>query len=329
MLNGKIFLVTGATGRLGCETTARLEDLGAKVLPIVFPGYPKEPRRVKWPAHSNPIFIENPGDLKDVVAPDYVINFHWLVDRSLSYTGQLLYELDWGLHRISFFWKWLKKVSCKRLVNISSTKVFSHLNDGPISADTDPLPASPYGLAKLTAEKFLDTYFKKAQTTVIHVRLCSVASYGEHPSQLMTQLYKSCYENAPIKINTGHTMNIEYIDEAIDLIINAALQSGKSRYLLTPPPIAIDDIALKFEQVSGRKLHAEYIDLNPGFSEPVFNSDIGSLNESWIRYTPLELIVEKIIQQNLNYSAVTDGIDLKLHADDSDSIPEEAQKLGI
>ena len=264
-----------------------------------------------------------------LLPPDYVINFHWLVDRSLSYTGQLLYELDWGLHRISFFWEWLKKISCKRLVNISSTKVFSHLNESPISADTDPLPSSPYGLAKLTAEKYLDTYFNNSKTDVTHVRLCSVASYGEHPSQLMTQLYKSCYEQMPIKINTGHAMNIEYIDEAIDLIINAALQSGKSKYLLTTPSIAIDDIALKFEQISGRKLHAEYIDLSPGSSEPVFNSDIESLKDSWIRFTPIELIVKKIIQQNLDCSTVADRYGSNLHAGDSDSVPEEVEKLGI
>ena len=69
MFNGKVFLVTGASGRLGCETVARLEDLGAEVLPVVFPGYPKEPRRVKWPARSNPIFIEKNKDLNDIVAP--------------------------------------------------------------------------------------------------------------------------------------------------------------------------------------------------------------------------------------------------------------------
>jgi nucleoside-diphosphate-sugar epimerase len=325
MLSGKVFLITGATGRLGCETAARLENLGAAVLPIVFKGYPQQPRRVKWPACTNPIFIEEASELNNISAPDYVINFHWLVDRSLSYTSQLLFELDWGLHRISFFWEWLKKVSCKRLVNVSSTKVFSQLNDNPISSDTDPRPASPYGLAKLTAERFLDTFFASSKIAVIHARLCSVASYGEHPSHLMTRLFKSCYEEAPIKINTGHSMNIEYIDEAIDLLINAALRSDKSKYLLTTPSIVVDEIAFRFEKISGRKLHAEYTDLNPGTSEPIFNSDIESLRDDWIRFTTFEQIIRKIIQLNLNHGVVTDGFDLKLHASGSESNSKEAE----
>ena len=299
MLSGKVFLITGATGRLGSETAARLENLGAEVLPIVLAGYPREPKRVQWAAASRPIVVDEAGDLKNIKAPDYVINFHWLVDRSLSFTGQLQYELEWALHRISFFWDWLREMSCNRLVNVSSIKVFGHLNNNPISTNTDPQPASPYGLAKLTAERFLDNLFFQSNCTVAHLRLCSVASHGEHPSHLLYQLFTSCYENTPIKINSGHTMNILYIDEAVDLIINAALQSYKSTYLLTTPSISIDDIIAKFEKVSGRKLNAEYVDLNPGIIDPVFDSDIELLSADWVRYTAIDSIIKKIIEQNL------------------------------
>ena len=299
MLSGKVFLITGATGRLGSETAARLEDLGAKVLPVVLKGYPREPKRVQWTAESRPILVDEASDLKNIKAPDYVINYHWLVDRSLSFTGQLQYELEWALHRISFFWDWLREISCTRLVNISSIKVFGHLNNNPISEETDPRPTSPYGLAKLTAERFLDHLFFQSNCTVVHLRICSVASHGEHPSHLLNQLFTSCYENALIKINTGHTTNILNIDEAVDLIINAALQSHKSTYLLTSPSISIDDIAAKFENISGKKLNAEYIDLDSGIVDPVFDSNIELLSADWIRYTAIDSIIKKIIEHNL------------------------------
>jgi len=299
MLTGKVFLITGATGRLGSETAARLEDLGAEVLPVVLKGYPREPKRVRWTAASRPILVDEAGDLKNIKAPDYVINFHWLVDRSLSFTGQLQYELEWALHRISFFWDWLRGMSCNRLVNVSSIKVFGHMNNNPILTDTDPRPASPYGLAKLTAERFFDHFFFQSNCTVVHLRLCSVASHGEHPSHLLNQLFSSCYENTPIKINTGHTINILYIDEAVDLIINAALQSPKSTYLLASPPISIDDIAAKFEKISGKKLNAEYIDLDSGIADPVFVSEIDLLRADWIRYTAIDSLIKEIIEHNL------------------------------
>lgn len=300
MLSGKSFAITGATGRLGCETTARLEELGADVIPIVLNGYPQKPKRVKWTAKSDPIMIKDERDLKDIKPPDYVINFHWRVDRQLSFTDQLKYELDRGVHRISYFWDWIKKASCIRFVNISSTKVFSHLNSNPISSETDPRPISPYGVAKLTAERFLHAYFHQSDFPAIHLRLCSVASYGEHPTQILSQLFFSAFEDRPIKINSNHTMNILYIDEAVDLIINTALQAEKSVYILTTPLIAVGEIAARFEKISGNKLNADHVDLNPGVMDPVFQSDIHLLSASWIRKTALDSMIEKIIDQYLS-----------------------------
>ena len=112
---------------------------------------------------------------------------------------------------------------------------------------------TPYGLAKLTAERFLDAYFYSSNVPpVIHVRLCSVASSGEHPTQILSQLCQSAFENKAIKVNSGHSMNLLYIDEAVDLIINAALKANKFKYILTAPSIAVDQIAARFEKISGK-----------------------------------------------------------------------------
>jgi nucleoside-diphosphate-sugar epimerase len=329
MFRGKRFVITGSTGRLGCETAARLEELGAEILPIVLNGYPKQPKRVKWAALRDPLIIQKVGDLKDIKAPDYVINFHWLVDRKLSFTEQLQYELDYGVHRISYFWDWLKEVSCHRFVNISSTKVFSHLNANPISAETDPRPISPYGLAKLTAERFLEAYFYQSNFPVIHLRLCSVASYGEHPTQILSQLFYSAFENKAIKVNSSHTMNLLYIDEAVDLIINAALQADKLNYILATPSIAVDEIAARFEKISGKKLNAEHVDLIPGVTDPVFQSDIELLSASWIRKTALDSMIEKIIDRYLSNFAVSGDLEAKFHSNLTDHLAYHGDKASV
>ena len=104
MLSGKVFLITGSTGRLGCEIVARLENFGATVLPVVLDGYSHRPKRVRWIAKTDPIIIDETEDLAQLASPDYVVNLHWLVNRTLPYTGQLLYELNHTLNKISFFW---------------------------------------------------------------------------------------------------------------------------------------------------------------------------------------------------------------------------------
>lgn len=302
MLSGKTFFITGSTGRIGCATVHRLEELGATVIPLVFGSFPLKPKRVNWTARSSPIKLNNPDDLNKLPKPDYFINFHWLIDRMLPYTDQLIYEIDNNIHRIDFMWNWLLDKTIQRFVNITSIKIFSHLNQNPISADTEPRPISPYGLAKVSAEKFFDAYFKDTAFPVNHLRLCSVASFGEHPSHLISQLNVSAFGNKRITLNTGHIAYIIYIDEIVDLVINAALTADKQRYIISTSGETIDKIASKFEEISGHRIKAEYIDLEPGRPDPIFISEIEDLQTDWIRRTSLESAIKKIIKLNQNNS---------------------------
>lgn len=303
MLSGKTFLIIGATGRLGCDTVTRLEELGATVLPLVLAGYPFKPKRIRWTAKSDPIIVNDVHDLNKLQTPDYVINFHWLIDRTLPYTKQLLYELDYNIHRITFLWEWLTDKSVLRFINISSIKVFSHLNQNPISADTEPRPISPYGIAKVTAEKFFDAYFHESVFPVVHLRLCSVASFGENPLHLMSQLYTSAFENRRIRINTGCIAYIIYIDEVIDLIINAALTATQPQYIIATSGQSNYHIALKFEQIAGYKINADYVDPAPSIPDLIFITDIQKLRADWTRYTSLESMIKKIIDLRHHYSS--------------------------
>ena len=181
-----------------------------------------------------------------------------------------------------------------------SIEVFSYLNKNPISVDTDPRPVTPYGIAKIAAEKFFDAYFCNSSFFSTTIRLCSVASNGEHPSQLMSQLIASAFKNKQIRLNTGHSTNLIYIDDAVDLIISAALMAIEREYILTTEGVQNHIIASEFERISGLKLNAEYIDFMPGISDRCFISDIPKLNVEWARKNPLEEMINKLIS-HINY----------------------------
>jgi nucleoside-diphosphate-sugar epimerase len=294
VLENQSFLVTGATGRLGCDLVTRLEDLGATVLPLVLEGYPVRPKRVAWKARSEPLIARSPSALHRLPDPDYVINLHWSVHRDLPYSHQLLYEVDYNMHRPGFLWDWLADKPLRRFVNISSIRIFSRFNESPVSFESEPHPVSPYGIAKLAAEKFFPAYFIESRFPVVHLRLCSVASFGEHPSQLMSQLYASAFDNKKIALRVKPS-NIVYIDEAVDLMINAALTATESRYLVAAPARSNSDIASRFEAVSGRRLNADYQD-SPRGEDLSFVSDVPKLAAEWIRQTPLDDMIGKIIR---------------------------------
>ena len=238
-------------------------------------------------------------------APDYVINLNWLVNRNLSFTEQILYEIDHNIHRLNYFWNWLLSKSLKRFVNISSIKIFSYLNENPISAFDKPCPSSPYGITKIAAENFFNAFFEKSPIEVTHLRLCSVASFGEHPSQLMSQLYHGAFNKLKIRINSNHTANIIYIEDAVDLIISAALSADLGQYILAPEGIMNQKIAVEFEKISGFNLDTEYIDFSPGVNDLEFISDIPKLKAIWTRTTSLEQMIQNIIILNLQFSGTT------------------------
>lgn len=282
----------GATGRLGVALTARLEELGAEVFPLVTPGYSVKPARVSWAAKTSPLGYDE-ADIEKLKA-DYVINLHWRVNRDLSFTEQLLYEIDSNVHKLNKLWEALKRHdSIKNFVNVSTLKIFGRLNN-LISANAEPRPDVPYGIAKLAAEKFFDCYFS-LRFPVTHVRLCSVASLGEHPSQLMSRLFISAFFGERIKINAGQLSHLLFIDEAVDLIISSAVKGKESKYNITSEGVLNEVIAKMFEEISGRKLNAEFVNSNSNNKESIFISDMDKLKQDWVRDFTIKDLIEKIV----------------------------------
>lgn len=303
MLEGNTFWITGATGRLGAETVQRLESLGANVQPLVLPGYPPVPKRVVWTARCAPLCIDSTHDLEALPAPDYLINYHWLVDRTRTYTAQLLFELECNLDRPSFLWQRILATPLKRFINISSIRIFSHLNQSPVTNETEPRPVSPYGTAKLTAEKYFDALFDAASIPVTHLRLGPVASYGEHPSHLLDQLYASAFKHQTIDIHPDHIIHLLYIDEVVDLIINAALSAKSERYIIAGTGRPIHTVATAFEEVCGKKITVRHVDSAPGTNDPILITDNQEFQTGWIRSTPLDALIRSIIVKHSNTCA--------------------------
>lgn len=297
MLEDRTFLVTGATGQLGCRTVNRLEELGARVIPLVFEGYSRLPKREPWTARVEPIMVSCAADLADLPGPDHVINYHWRMGSDLSPTGDMLYQIDHNLHRPSFLWDWLRDRAPASFVNASTVKVFSSLNVNPITAEAEPRPVSAYGMAKLTVEKYFDAHFLDTSCRVIHLRLCSVTSVGEHPSKMLSRLCASAFDHDRIRINVGHSICMFYIDDVVDLVINAALNGNPGRYTVTSEPIPISDLVSRFERVAGRRVNAEFVDLAPRITDPVFVSDVVRISADWTRSTTLETAIATIIAQ--------------------------------
>ncbi len=135
----------------------------------------------------------------------------------------------------------------------------------------------------------------------------SIAAFGEVPTQLLTQLFNSAFNNKKIAVNKGHVSNILYIDEAIDLIINSAIINDEEDYLVVGDANQNEYISQRFEKISNRKLNAEYMDLNPDTADIVFNSDREKLRSDWTRFYSLDSLIHKVIKLNLKELSTTNS----------------------
>lgn len=295
MFEGKTFLVTGATGRLGTALVQRAEELGAGVVPVVFGGYPDRPRRTSWPARTEPRRILGAEDLRDLPRIDHVLNCHWEVDRGLSAAGQLAFEIERNINRPDFFWEWLARRGPRSFVNVSSIKVFGPLNAGPLMSGTEPRPATPYGIAKIAAESYFDARFGDAGVPVAHLRLCSIMAADGHPTQLTSQILSSLRESRKILINKGHQTHLLPINEAVDILLQAAVAGRGGRFNIVSGGIPNERVAGLFAEMAGRELNAEYRDLQPGTADPVFVSDIDRFRADWVRRIPIEEAIREVL----------------------------------
>jgi UDP-glucose 4-epimerase len=290
MLEGKTFWITGSTGRLGVDLTHRIESLGGDVCPLVLGSYPAVPKRVAWKSKAKLLRVESREDLQKLKSPDYVIHCHWEVKRALPFLKQISYEVEHNIERLGFLWEFLADCEFKKFVFLSSIKIFGERNKEPISSQTAPLPSTPYGITKVMGEHFFDNYFQN-KTPVTHLRLSSVASPGENPTQLMSRLYQSAFQGEKIKIYSESMTYLYYIEEAVDLILSAALTPSETRYNLVPRGYKNREIAALFEEATGKKLNAEYIE-TPG-SNLVFKPEPNPFHAEWVRSASLLSILKR------------------------------------
>ncbi|NNC92033.1 MAG: hypothetical protein HKN80_06040, partial [Acidimicrobiia bacterium] len=95
----------------------------------------------------------------------------------------------------------------------------------------------------------------------------------------------------------GHATCGLFLHEAVDLLIQAAAAAPSGPILLTGPAVANEETARVFEEVAGRPLTIEFVDLAPGMADPVYRSDVEQFSTEWTRHVDLPTAVQLIIDE--------------------------------
>ena len=167
------------------------------------------------------------------------------------------------------------KYKVKKFIFASSAAVYGHPNELPITESHNTVPSSPYGLSKLTIEKYLDLAHDLYGLSYIILRYSNV--FG--PKQTakgeggVVSIFNECLKNneRPIIYGDGNqTRDFIFVDDVAEANIAAIYSNVSGIYNISSN-----------EQISINKLLSIMNDISGKNLKPIFDSPrVGDIRDS-------------------------------------------------
>lgn len=232
--NGKI-LVTGFAGFIGSHLTEKLLSNGCAVIGIDdFNNYydPKIKERNISRFKDSKNFFFNRGDIRDKNFIDEVFSKH-KIDIVIHLAARagvrpslqlpVLYEEVNVLGTLNLL-EAARINDCKKFIFGSSSSVYGECKNIPFKeTEANLKPISPYGVSKLTGERYCYTYSHLYEMPVVCLRFFTVYGPRQRPDLAIYKFTKLINEGKPIPIfgDGSYKRDFTYINEIIDGITNA------------------------------------------------------------------------------------------------------------
>jgi dTDP-6-deoxy-L-talose 4-dehydrogenase (NAD+) len=181
----KQVLVTGATGFIGRHVVPALLKQGYEIVAVARD--PKKMQSMSWKSNVQFIAcdIHDPNLKSEKVfgIPDVLIHLAWpgLPNyRNISHIEKTLPADHRFIHKVVF--------SGVKQVMVTGTCFEYGMQNGMLNEDAQTAPENPYGLAKDTLRKLLESLQKTKPFTLQWLRLFYVYGPGQNPNSLLAQL---------------------------------------------------------------------------------------------------------------------------------------------
>ena len=165
-----------------------------------------------------------------------------------------------------------RRVGVRRLVYASSAAVYGRPKRVPIREDTATHPSSPYGLSKLTGERYVLMYGDLFDLDTCALRFFNVYGPGQRPdssySGVITIFNDHLLRNQPLPIEgdgeqTKDFVHVYDVAHAVRLAVNAPGTNGVYN-IASGTPTSIAALAKTMIRVSGRAVPIVFGRARPG-----------------------------------------------------------------
>lgn len=294
-------LVTGFAGFIGSHLTEKLLSLGHKVIGIDdFNDYydQKIKERNTEGFKNNKNFNAYKFDIRDKNSidelfekhkPEIIVHLAGRAGVRPSLQLPILYEEVNVLGTLNLL-EAAKKYHSKKFVFGSSSSVYGECKNIPFKeTELDLKPISPYGVSKLTGEKYCFTYHNLYKQSVICLRFFTVYGPRQRPDLAIYKFTKLIDEGKPIPVfgDGQYKRDFTYITEIIDGIIGS-INYDKTGFeifnLGESHTTSVIDLVKLIENALGKKADIEWQPHQPG-DVPLTYADV-SKAEKLLGYKP-------------------------------------------
>ncbi len=200
-----------------------------------------------------------------------------------------IYDADNNINGTLNLLEAARKSDIKRFIYISSAAVYGKPKKLPVDEEHPTNPLSPYGLSKLTGEKYAILYYNLYGLPVVCLRPFNIFSPRQNPnnpySGVITKFIERIGNNQnPIIFGDGNqTRDFVYIEDVVNAIFNTVENKkavGDVFNIGTGKPTRIKELVNIIIQISNNKLKPEFAP-----------AQIGDIRESYADITKARKIL--------------------------------------
>jgi len=296
-----IIVVTGGAGFIGSHLTEKLLNEGYQVIGVDdFNDFydPKIKERNIENFKNNKKFNFYKADIRDknkiseIFAnhnPEIIVHLAARAGVRPSIKLPQLYEEVNVLGTLNLL-EAAKENNCTKFIFGSSSSVYGECKNIPFKeTESDLKPISPYGVSKLTAEKYCNTYNYLYKLPIICLRFFTVYGPRQRPDLAIYKFTKLLEENKPIPVfgDGNYKRDFTFISEIIDGIMGA-LNYDKTSFeifnLGESRTTSVTDLIKLIENALGKKAKIDWQEAQAG-DVPITFADV-SKAEKLLGYTP-------------------------------------------
>lgn len=294
-------LVTGFAGFIGSHLTEKLLNEGNEVIGIDdFNDFynPEVKKQNIKNFKDNSKFIQHKIDIRDKDAvskvfkthkPEIVIHLAARAGVRPSIQLPNLYEEVNVLGTLNLLEE-AKNFSVQKFVFGSSSSVYGECKNIPFKeTEVDLKPISPYGVSKLTGEKYCQIYNHLYKIPIICLRFFTVYGPRQRPDLAIHKFTKLIEDNKPIPVfgDGKYKRDFTYITEIIDGIISSINYNKTSFEIFNlgeSKSTSVIDLVKLLENAIGKKATIDWQEAQPG-DVPLTFADV-SKAEKLLGYKP-------------------------------------------